>query len=370
MTIIEEAALISGATTSPGVFAQGSGHEQVVFCNDRRSGLRAIIAIHSTVLGPALGGTRFYPYGTEEAALADVLNLSRAMTYKSAVAGLDLGGGKAVIIGDPETVKSEELLRVYGRFVASLNGRYITACDVGTVEADMDVVARECAHVVGRSPACGGAGDTATVTSYGVLRAMRAAVEHVFEGPSLAGRRVGIEGVGKVGHLLVAQLLDEGAEVVICDVDERAIERVVGAHPEVDVVSDTTKLRACDIDIYVPCAMSGAIDLEAAATLRARVVCGCANVQIAESGVEELLASRDIVYVPDYVANAGGLIQAADELNTFDMERAKNRAAGIYDVTKQILQIADRDGVLPGVAAARIAEARMAGIAALRSFYL
>ncbi|NUR89481.1 MAG: Glu/Leu/Phe/Val dehydrogenase, partial [Nonomuraea sp.] len=192
------------------------GHEQVVYCADRQSGLRAIIALHNTALGPGLGGTRFYPYESEDAALADVLNLSKGMAYKNALAGLDLGGGKAVIIGDPATDKSEALLRAFGRFVESLGGRYITACDVGTYSEDMDIIARESHYVTGRTLAHGGAGDSSILTSYGVFQGMRASAETVYGTPSLHGRRVGVEGVGKVGHRLVSLLIEDGADVVVC----------------------------------------------------------------------------------------------------------------------------------------------------------
>src|SRR5262252_6421997 len=217
--------------------ASQAGHEQVVFCQDVQSGLRAIIAIYSTALGPALGGTRFYPYPSEDAALADVLNLSRAMAYKNALAGLDHGGGKAVIIGDPARLKSEALLRAYGRFVESLNGRYVTACDVGTYSEDMDVIARECSHVTGRTPANGGAGDSSVLTAYGVYQGMLAAAEHVWGTSDLAGRRVAVEGVGKVGRRLVGHLAEAGAEILICDVSAAAIDRVRGEHPSVEVAA-------------------------------------------------------------------------------------------------------------------------------------
>ncbi|HKE51166.1 MAG TPA: Glu/Leu/Phe/Val dehydrogenase dimerization domain-containing protein, partial [Actinomycetes bacterium] len=213
-------------STGSGVFGRNSGHEQVVFCADPGTGLRAIIAIYSTVLGPALGGTRFYPYPSEEAALSDVLNLSRSMAYKAAMAGLDLGGGKAVIIGDPAKDKSEGLLRAYGRFVQSLAGRYITACDVGTYSWDMDIVGRECEFVTGRSLEHGGAGDSSILTAYGVFQGMRAAAESVWGDPSLHGRRVGVAGVGKVGHHLVGHLIEDGAQVLITDVTDSAIDRV------------------------------------------------------------------------------------------------------------------------------------------------
>ncbi len=200
-----------------------TGHEQVVFCQDRQTGLRAIISIYSTALGPALGGTRFYPYANEEDAVTDALHLSRAMAYKNALAGLDLGGGKAVIWGDPAELKSEALLRAYGRFVQSLNGRYYTACDVGTYVPDMDVIARETRFVTGRSVEHGGAGDSSVLTAWGVFQGMRAAAEHLWGSPSLAGRTVGIAGLGKVGKHLTRHLLDDGAGVVGTDVSERAL---------------------------------------------------------------------------------------------------------------------------------------------------
>src|SRR5690349_14445315 len=225
-----------------------SGHEQVVFCQDAPTGLRAIIAIHSTTLGPALGGTRFYPYQSEAQALADALNLSRAMTYKSALAGLDLGGGKAVIIGDPAALKTEALLRAYGRFVQSLGGRYITACDVGTYVEDMDVVARETRYVTGRSEAHGGAGDSSVLTAYGVFQGMRAAAEHLWGQPTLVGRRVGIAGLGKVGKHLTKHLLDDGASVVGTDVSAAALAWVRERYPKVELVGDVKELITSDID--------------------------------------------------------------------------------------------------------------------------
>src|SRR5581483_2323641 len=234
---------------------------QVVYCNDPASGLRAIIAIYSTALGPALGGTRFFPYETESAALADVLNLSRAMAYKAACAGLDLGGGKAVIIGDPTTDKTEALLRSYGRFVQAVGGRYYTACDVGTYVEDMDVIARECSFVTGRSPAHGGAGDSSILTAYGVFQGMRAAAQVAWGSPTLSGRRVGISGVGEVGRHLVEHLLADGASLVVSDVSQDAVDRVRLLHPEVDAV-DPDRLVTEPMDVYAPCALGGALSDE------------------------------------------------------------------------------------------------------------
>ena len=344
------------------------GHEQVVLCQDRASGLKAVIAIHSTALGPALGGTRFYPYATEDEAAADALNLARGMSYKNAMAGLDHGGGKAVIIGDPDTVKTEELLLAYGRFVASLGGRYVTACDVGTYVADMDVVARECRWTTGRSPENGGAGDSSVLTSFGVYQGMRASAQHLWGSPSLAGRKVGIAGVGKVGHHLVEHLRAEGAEVVITDVREEAVGRILAAHPTgVTAVADTaTLIRAEGLDIYAPCALGGALNDDTVPALTAKVVCGAANNQLAHPGVEKDLADRGILYAPDYVVNAGGVIQVADELHGFDFERCKAKAARIYDTTLAIFARAKADGIPPAAAADRIAEQRMHEAAAAR----
>lgn len=333
-------------------------HEEVVVHTDPRHGLTAIIAIYSTALGPALGGTRFYPYPDEEAALADVLDLSKAMAYKAACAGLAFGGGKAVIVGDPATDKSEGLLRAYGRLVAALDGRYITACDVGTYVRDMDVVARECRWVTGRSPEHGGAGDSAVLTAFGVLQGMLASAEWVWGVPSVRGRRVGVLGVGKVGRRLVGLLAEQGARIVVADVHAAAAERVRAAHAGVEVV-DPDALPGQDVDIFAPCALGGALDDDTVAALQARIVCGAANNQLARPGVEKLLADRGILYAPDYVVNAGGLIQVADEVGGYRAPRARAKAAEIYATTRRIFALATDEGVPPAVAADRLAEQRM-----------
>ncbi|MFD6416474.1 Leu/Phe/Val dehydrogenase [Streptomyces sp. NPDC060194] len=343
------------------------GHEQVVLCQDRASGLKAVIALHSTALGPALGGTRFHPYATDAEAVADALNLARGMSYKNALAGLDHGGGKAVIIGDPQRVKTDELLLAYGRFVASLGGRYVTACDVGTYVADMDVVARTCRWTTGRSPENGGAGDSSVLTAFGVFQGMRASAAHLWGDPSLAGRKVGVAGVGKVGHHLVGHLLEEGAEVVVTDVRAESVSRLLAAHPRVTAVADTDALiRTPGLDVYAPCALGGALDDDTVPALTAKVVCGAANNQLAHPGVEKDLADRGILYAPDYVVNAGGVIQVADELHGFDFERCRAKAARIYDTTLAIFARANADGVPPAAAADRIAEHRMAEARAAR----
>jgi valine dehydrogenase (NAD+) len=361
--------LLWGEVSDVSVFERGTGHEQVSFWQDPDSGLRAIIAIYSTALGPALGGTRFYPYPSEDDALADVLNLSRAMAYKAACAGLDLGGGKAVIIGDPAADKSEALLRSYGRFVQSLGGRYYTACDVGTYVEDMDVIARESSYVTGRSPAHGGAGDSSILTAYGVFQGMRAAAQVTWGSATLRGRRVGVAGVGKVGHHLVEHLLDDGASIVVSDVDAGAIGRVRTLHPEVEV-ADVSELPGLAMDVYAPCALGGALSDEVVAAMQARIVCGAANNQLAHPGIEKQLEERGVLYAPDYVVNSGGLIQVADEIEGYSEPRARAKATGIYDTTRRIFALANTEGVPPSVAADRLAERRMTEIPRLRQVWL
>ena len=340
------------------------GHEQVVLCQDRTSGLKAVIAIHSTALGPALGGTRFFPYATEEEAVADALNLSRGMSYKNALAGLDHGGGKAVIIGDPDRIKDEELLLAYGRAVASLGGRYITACDVGTYVADMDVVARECPWTTGRSPEHGGVGDSSVLTALGVYQGMRASAQHRWGEASLRGRTVGVAGVGKVGRHLVGHLLEDGARVVVTDVREESVRHIVAEHPEVTVAADTdTLIRMPELDVYAPCALGGALNDRTVPALTAKVVCGAANNQLAHPGVEKDLADRGILYAPDYVVNAGGVILVAGEVHGLDFAACREKTEKIFDTTLSIFARAKEDGIPPAAAADRIAERRIADAA-------
>ena len=335
-------------------------HEQVAFHQDAATGLRAIVAVHSTALGPALGGTRFHPYPSEAAALADALDLSRAMTYKNALAGLDHGGGKAVIIGDPARDKTAPLLLAYGRFVQGLAGRYVTASDVGTYVADMDVVARECDFVTGRSERDGGAGDSSALTALGVFQGLRAAAAHRWGTPALAGRRVGVAGVGKVGHQLVDLVRADGADVVVTDVSDVALDRVRRDHPDVQVVASTADLVALELDVYSPCALGGAITTAVAESLTAGVVCGAANNQLATPEAATVLHRRGITYAPDFVVNCGGVIQVADELHGFSFDRARARTLAVFDTTAAVLRRAAEDDEPPSRAAERLAEQRIA----------
>ena len=334
-------------------------HERVVFGADEATGLRVIVGIYSTALGPALGGTRFHPYASEDAALADVLELSRAMAYKNALAGLDHGGGKAVIIGDPVADKTEDLLLAYGRFLESLGGSYVTAADVGTSVADMDVVGRATRFATGRSEGQGGAGDSSVLTAYGVFQGMRACAAHAWGTPSLRGRTVGVAGVGKVGRHLVRRLVEDGASVVVSDVSEQALDAVRREQPAVTVAADTSELVRADLDVYSPCALGHALTDEVVSVLRATVVCGGANNQLAQPAVAAALVERGILYAPDYCVNAGGVIQVADELHGFDFSRARAKAEGIFATTARVLALAEDEGVAPVVAADRLAERRM-----------
>ena len=348
---------------------QSCEHEQVVRCHDAATGLIGYVAIHSTALGPGLGGTRFFPYASEEAALADVLALSRAMSFKNALAGLDHGGGKAVIIGDPATDKTPALLGAYGRFVEALGGRYVTAADAGTTVADMDVVATQSRWVTGRSVEKGGCGDSGLLTAFGVFAGMRSAAEVRWGQASLAGRTVGVCGVGKVGAHLVGHLVGDGARVVVTDVDAGAMRRIVSTYPAVETVDDAAALVRLPLDIYAPCALGGALDDETTAVLTAAVVCGAANNQLAHPGIANALAGRGILYAPDFVVNAGGVIQVADELAGFSMERARAKTSAIFATTRSVLTSAAQQGVSAAEVAEALARERIAAGPWARTLY-
>ena len=348
-------------TTTSGVFdrpdfADDSPHEQVIFCQDDRTGLKAIIGIHSTTLGPALGGTRFFPYRDEHAALTDALRLSRGMTYKAAAAGLDLGGGKAVLIGDPARIKTTELLEAYGRFVDTLGGRYITAGDVGTTSDDMDVIGRSTSHVVARTPAAGGSGDSAPLTALGVFHSILAAAQSVWGSADLSGRRIGVEGTGKVGYNLIKLLTDAGATLTASDVNSAAVSRVSADFPHV-IIAETVVDK--DIDIYAPCAMGATLTDTTARNLDAAVVCGAANNQLAQPGVEEILRDRGIVWVPDFVSNSGGLIQVAGEIESKPRHEVVEQVERIGSTVTRILARQNEQGILAGLAADAIVRERL-----------
>ena len=343
---------------------EGDGYEQIVYCSDDHSGLRAIIAIHSTALGPALGGTRFYPYPSEDEALVDVLRLAKGMTYKAAAAGLDLGGGKAVILGDPRRIKSEELLRAYGRFIETLGGRYITAEDVGTALEDMDTVRRESRWVTGCSHTYGGSGDPSPVTAYGVLQGMKACALEVFGEPTLKGRSVALQGVGKVGHALCGYLVEEGADVTIADIDVDNLGKAVG-----DFGVKTTslaKIHTLETDIFAPCALGGGINDDTVSELRCKIIAGAANNQLAREEHGDKLRDLGILYAPDFVINAGGLINVEDELRGYDRERAMSRVNSIYKALQLIFTMSRERNISTARAAMEYAEDRIRKIGRIR----
>lgn len=335
-------------------------YEQVVLCQDRASGLQAVIAIHSTKLGPALGGTRFYPYATEAEALDDVLRLAKGMTYKSAAAGLDLGGGKAVIIGDPAKVKTEVLLRTYARFVDAVGGRYITAEDVGTTQSDMDLIRRETHFVTGVSRSLGGSGDPSAATAYGVLHGMKAVARRLWGDGDLAGRHVVVTGVGKVGYALVRHLVEERARVTVADVVPDAVERAARDFGVDRVAVEDAHATPCDI--FSPCALGRALSHVTVPQLACAAVVGSANNQLEDDDRAAMLADRDIVYAPDYIVNAGGVINIAEELVGYHRERAYASIRRIYDTTLAVLDVAAAEGTTTAAAADRLAERRIESV--------
>src|SRR4051812_39186351 len=335
------------------------GHERVLVCSNPDVGLKAIIAVHSTVLGPGLGGVRMWPYGSTDEAITDVLRLSRGMTYKAAAAGLDLGGGKAVVIGDPAEVKTEPLLRAYARFVDSLGGRYVTAEDGGTTQPDMDLIRRETRFVTGVSRALGGSGDPSEATAYGVFHAMKAVAKQLWSTTSLEGRHVVVSGVGKVGYALVRHLVEERAQVTVADVNPSAVERA--AHDfAVDAV-EPEKAHAVGCDIFAPCAMGAVLNATTIPELRCAAVVGSANNQLADPACGDLLGGAGVVYAPDYIVNAGGVINIAEELSIggYHRERAYAAVRRIFDTTTAVLATAEVEGVTTAVAADRLAERRI-----------
>ena len=344
----------------------GSGHEEVVYGFDPVSGLKSIIAIHSTALGPALGGTRFWPYESEAQALEDVLRLSRGMTMKAAAAGLDLGGGKGVIIGDHRKIKSERLWRAYGRVVDSLQGRYVTAEDVGTDANDMELIRRETRWVVGVPVEEGGSGDPSPATARGVMAAMRAVAEFLWEEKKVENKTVAVLGVGKVGTDLVRRLVECGCEVVVADIYQPAIDHVVSTYGVKAVGLDDIFDVPCDI--FSPSAMGGTLDEKTIPRLQCRAVVGCANNQLATDEDADRLMERGILYAPDFVVNAGGLINVNEEIRGYTVERAAFHIDRIFNNTIHVLKAAAERNQSPHRAAVELAEERIRDIGNLRLF--
>lgn len=345
------------------------GHEQVVFCYDKATGLRAIIAIHDTTLGPALGGCRMWPYATEEEALEDALRLARGMTYKSAASGQNHGGGKVVIWGDPARDKSEPLFRALGRFVGTLRGRIIIGTDVGTDKTDFVWARQESPWFVGLPEDEGGSGDTAVLTAYGVWQGMRACARFLWGESSLRNRRIALQGLGKVGSRLLAHLLEDGARVTVTDLRPERVEAVCARHPEV-VGVEPDAIYDVPCDIFSPSALGGVLNDATIPRLRCAAVAGSANNQLAEARHGDLLHARGILYAPDYVINAGGLIQVADEILGFNPERARRKTAAIHDLLLRIFAISRDERIPTYQAADRLAEQRIDRIGRRRGIYI
>lgn len=339
----------------------GMGHEQLVICHDESSGYRGIIAIHDTTLGPALGGTRFWQYGTDEEAIIDALRLARGMTYKNAVAGLNLGGGKAVIIGDNRTMRREMIFRAHGRFVESLGGRYVTAEDVGTSTADMDFVHMETDYVAGLANK---SGDPSPVTARGVFRAIQASAMNRWGSDSVEGKTVAVQGLGNVGYYLCKELHAHGASLVVTDIDPVRVRRVVeecGARAvELDAI------YGVQADIFAPCALGGIINDDTISALRAEIIVGAANNQLLDAEKHGgALEKKGILYAPDFVANAGGVINVYSELAGWSSQRALRKADEIYETTLGVFEIAREQGIPTYEAADRLAERRLSAVGGL-----
>ncbi|HET9487590.1 MAG TPA: Glu/Leu/Phe/Val dehydrogenase dimerization domain-containing protein [Chryseosolibacter sp.] len=357
-----------GRIQEQGIFGTlaSSGHEQVVFCHDQATGLKAIIAIHNTVLGPALGGTRMWNYQNEEEALTDVLRLSRGMTFKAAITGLNLGGGKAVIIGDARIMKTESFLRRFGKFVNSLNGKYITAEDVNMKTSDMEYIHMETPHVTGLPESMGGGGDPSPVTAYGVYMGMKAAAKKVYGSDSLTGKKIAVQGVGQVGMHLVEHLVKEKAEIFVADLHADKIKRIAQQFPvtavELDAVYDL------DSDIYAPCALGATINDETIRRLRCSIIAGAANNQLKDEVRHGyMLVDRSIAFAPDFLINAGGLINVYHEyLGNYNRKRVMEQAEKIYDTCFNILSLADREKMSSQEAAIRLAENRISEVGRLQ----
>ena len=339
-------------------YMQENGHRELAVWTDTETGLKAFIAIHDLTLGPALGGTRIWPHATDEDAIMDVLRLARAMTYKSAAAGLDLGGGKGLILADPRRDKTEALLRSYGRFVESMGGRYVTTEDVGANAQDMEWISRETKHVVGLSEELGGSGNPARVTGFGVYQAMRACAEATWGSDSLEGRTVAMQGFGNVAASLAVHVKEAGAKLVVTDINDAALAKAeamgVAAIVEPDAIFDV------ECDIFAPCALGGSLNSGTIPRLRSPVVCGAANNQLADDHSAKLLRKRGILYAPDFIVNAGGVINVYFELGrTYDRDAAMEKTAHIYDTMGRVIATSKREDITTAEAANHIAEERL-----------
>ena len=340
------------------------GHEQVVFCHNKDAGLKAIIAIHNTVLGPALGGTRMWPYQSEDEALNDVLRLSRGMTYKNAVAGLNIGGGKAVIIGDPAKDKSEALFRAFGQFVESLGGRYITAEDVGIDVNDMEYVYRETEYVTGVHQVHGGSGDPSPFTAYGALQGLLATLNRKFGDEDVGKYSYAVQGLGHVGMEYVKLLKERGAKIFVTDINKALVDKAVSEYGAEAVGLD--EIYDVPADVYSPCALGGTINPQTLPRLKCKVICGAANNQLANNEIGDEVVKRGILYAPDYAVNAGGVMNVALELDGYNRERAMRMMRTIYHNLSRIYEIADREGIATYQAADRLAEERIETIGKLK----
>ncbi|ASR44276.1 leucine dehydrogenase [Xanthomonas citri pv. mangiferaeindicae] len=341
-----------------------TGHEQIVFCHNKDVGLKAIIAIHNTVLGPALGGTRMWPYESEQDALNDVLRLSRGMTYKNAVAGLNIGGGKAVIIGDPATDKSEGLFRAFGQFVESLGGRYITAEDVGIDVNDMEFVYRETQYVTGVHQVHGGSGDPSPFTAYGTLQGLLASLNRKFGNEEVGNYSYAVQGLGHVGLEFVKLLKERGAKIFVTDINKDRVERAVSEYGAEAVGLD--EIYDVDADVYSPCALGGTVNEKTLPRLKAKIICGAANNQLANNAIGDEVEQRGILYAPDYAVNAGGVMNVSLEIDGYNRERAMRMMRTIYHNLTRIFEISERDGIPTYRAADRLAEERIEIIGKLK----
>lgn len=344
------------------------GHEQVLFCQDKDTGLRAIIAVHNTVLGPSLGGTRMWNYRNEQEALKDVLRLSRGMTYKSSLAGLNLGGGKAVIIGDSRADKTEALFRRFGKFVNSLGGKYITAEDVGISTQDIAYVSQETKHVAGLPEFMGGSGDPSPVTAYGVYMGIKAAAKKQYGSDALNGKKVVVQGIGNVGEALVGMLVKEGAIVTISDIFDDKIREVQAKHKV--AVADPIFVYDVDMDIYAPCALGATVNDDTLSRMNCSIICGAANNQLEDEIVHgKAVMDKGILYAPDYLVNAGGIINCYWEVIGYNKEAAMNQTEDIYQTTLDIFEKSEKENIPTYLAANIMAEARIAAIAKVKSTF-